>query len=335
MAVPSAPADTPFLTLLPVVLVAVLVIFLSGLGALLLGDFDLDFVTLMQILSVRSHSTLDFVVWELRFPRYIVAILAGSALAMAGTIVQSITRNPLGSPSLMGVTSGAAFAIVISFVIFTFDTSSRLVFGTLGGMLAASLTFALAWKTQLNPINLTLAGMSISLFFMAAITVMLVSADADARGIYYWLTGSLANLTWQHVQLLYPYVIAGLIIGVGFARPLNLLMLDEQVAHSLGLAIQWWRLALGIVAVVLTAATVAVAGPISFVGLIAPHLSRFALGMPAANNHRFVLPLSALIGAALVSSADLLAKFQEVPVGILCILIGGPLFVVLIRRQPQ
>jgi iron complex transport system permease protein len=324
----------------PLVLLLSIALLLTCIGSLALGDFQLSWHQVINGLLQPNLDTEGFVVWELRLPRFLTGLLSGGALGMAGAIVQSITRNPLASPSLMGVSSGAAFTIVFSFVFFELSTTSTLMFGTFGGMIAAILTFSIAWKTHLNPIHLTLAGMSISLFFSAGITVLLISANSDTAGIYYWLAGSIANKTWQHVGQLYPYVVVGLVLGISFSRPLNLLMLDDITCRSLGVPIHWWRLMLGTIAVLLTAATVAVAGPISFIGLISPHLVRFyflsrkqADKKYYSNEHLLVLPCSALVGGLLVCCADLLAKYQEVPVGILSILLGGPLFVYLIRKQ--
>lgn len=311
----------------------------ASIISLTMGDFELSLTRVIHLLWQPSEGIHEFVVWDLRLPRIITGLLAGAALGMAGAIVQSITRNPLGSPSLMGVSSGAACAIVLSLILFEFSTPKLMLCGTLGGFLAALMTFAIAWKTHLNPIHLTLAGMSISLFFSAAITVLLFSTNTDANGIYYWLAGSLANRNWQHVSQLYPYVLLGLGLGMSFARPLDLLMLDDMSCRSLGVAVHRWRLVLGLIAVILTATTVAVTGPIAFIGLISPHIVRFCLSSkandnnPAINNHRLLLPLSALTGATLIVCADILARFQEVPVGILCILLGGPLFVCLVYRK--
>ncbi len=335
----------------------------ASLASLAMGDTPLSYSQVVQALNDSTDSTDSFeafIVQELRLPRLVTGLLAGAALGMAGALVQAITRNPLGTPDLMGVSAGASFAIVLGFVLLGLSPASLLALGTLGGFIAGLLTFAIAWKTHLNPIHLTLSGMSIALFFTAGITILLISADADANGIYYWLAGSLMNRTWQHVEQLYPFVGIGLILGILFSRPLNLLMLDDITSRSLGLPVQRWRLLLGFTAVVLTAATVAVAGPISFIGLVAPHIVKLALKLkslpdqtmqPEAQalkpiqphkqtqdhkqtlDHKIILPLSALTGATLVCLADWGAKFQEVPVGILCILLGGPLFVYLIRKQ--
>ncbi|GAA3561830.1 MULTISPECIES: FecCD family ABC transporter permease [Marinobacter] len=289
----------------------------------------------LQALRDSGDGVDGFVVQQLRLPRAVTAVLVGAALGMAGTLVQSITRNPLGTPDLMGVSAGASFAIVLGYLVLGLPPATLLPLGTAGGFAAGLLTFAVAWQTRLNPTYLLLAGMSIALFFFAAITLLLVTADTGANGIYYWLTGSLMNRTWDHVHQLYPLVVPGLVLGMAFARVLDLLTLDELTTAAVGLPVQRWRLVLGLLAVVLTAATVAVAGPIGFVGLVAPHLVRLALRRSAggALPHRWLLPLSALTGAALVALADCVARLVGVPVGILCVLLGGPLLVLLVRRQ--
>ena len=291
----------------------------------------------MQILNSLwspDDSLASFVIWELRLPRFILAFFVGAALGMAGAIIQSITRNPIGSPSLMGVTSGAAFAIILSMAVLDISQQHRLWIGTIGGFVAAAITFSMAWKTRLDPIYLTLSGMSISLFFAAGITIMLITSEIEAQGIYVWLTGSLNDRTWHHVWQIVPYAFVGLILGAILSRPLDLLLLDEDTGKAIGLNIMRWRLILGLLAVVLTAVTVSIAGPISFIGLIAPHIVRFFLNQPnQAVSHKLLLPLSALVGGSLVAVADIPANIQQVPVGIFSILVGVPVFIWLISRQ--
>ncbi|MFD2110576.1 FecCD family ABC transporter permease [Thiorhodococcus fuscus] len=307
---------------------------MAGAAALSLGDYPIPLTELPRALWHGGDSNSAFVLHELRLPRLLTGLLAGAALGMAGAIAQSITRNPLGEPSLLGVSAGAAFAMVLCMAFASLPLPLMLACGTLGGLLAALLTFGIALRTRLEPLHLTLTGMSVNLFFLAAITLVLVSSQTEANGIYYWLSGSLANRTWSQVQMLWPWVVAGLALGVACARILDLLTLDEELLTSLGLRALPWRLLLGLTAVVLTAATVSATGPIAFVGLVAPHLVRFGLShVGERTSHRALLPLSALVGACLVCGADLIAKWQEIPVGILCVLAGGPLLVRLIRRQ--
>ncbi|WP_043755700.1 FecCD family ABC transporter permease [Imhoffiella purpurea] len=310
------------------------VLTLAAAAALSLGDYRVPLEALPGILWHGGDSNAAFVVHELRLPRLLTGLLAGAALGMAGAIAQSITRNPLGEPGLLGVTAGAAFAMVLGMAFARLSTPAMLACGTLGGLFAALLTFAIGLRTRLEPLQLTLVGMSVNLFFLSAITLVLVSSQTEANGIYYWLSGSLANRTWEHVGMLWAWVLGGLALGLACARILDLLALDETMLTSLGLQVTRWRLLLGLTAVVLSAATVAATGPIAFVGLVAPHLVRSGLTLAGERTtHRTLLPLSALAGASLVCGADLIAKWQEIPVGILCVLVGGPLLVHLIRRQ--
>lgn len=332
---PSAAAAPGGVAAGALVAACLLLLGLGAAGALALGDFPLTPLAVAQALMPGADGTAAFIVRDLRLPRLLVGMLAGAGLGMAGAIIQAITRNPLGEPGLTGVSAGAAFGMVASMVLFDLPAAYMLACGTAGGVFAALLTFGLAARMRLQPLYLTLTGMSVNLFFAAAITLLLVSSNVEANGLYYWLTGSLANRTWQHVHLLWPWVLLGLALGVVCARLLDLLLLDDTVLAALGVRITAWRLLFGLVAVLLTAAAVAAAGPLAFIGLVAPHLVRFGArtrrGTPAPAQR--LLPLSALVGASLVCGADLLANWRGVPVGILCVLLGGPLLLHLIRKQ--
>ncbi|WP_341645143.1 FecCD family ABC transporter permease [Thauera sp. SDU_THAU2] len=318
----------------PLIAACALLLCLGAAGTLLLGDFPLSAHAVAKALLPGADDNAAFIVRELRLPRLLVGVLAGAGLGMAGAIIQSITRNPLGEPGLMGVSAGAAFGMVASIVLFDLPAARMLLCGIAGGVFAALLTFGLAARTRLQPLYLTLTGMSVNLFFAAAITLLLVSSNVEANGIYYWLTGSLANRTWQHVHLLWPWVLLGLALGAACARLLDLLMLDDTLLAALGVRATAWRLLFGLAAVLLTAAAVAATGPLAFIGLVAPHLVRFSLrAQTGALVHRRLLPLSALVGASLVCGADLIANWRMVPVGILCVLLGGPLLIHLIRKQ--
>lgn len=196
-----------------------------------------------------------------------------------------------------------------------------------------SVTLWLSWQQKLEPVNLILSGLCISLFCAAATTLLLISVSTDTRGLFYWLLGSVANRTWQHVSLLAPITLLGLVVCVFLARPLTVLQLDSEIAKSIGGQVKRWRIQALALAVVLTSATVSVTGPIAFVGLVAPHLCRTLLPKHLAYEYRYVLFGSALSGAVLVSVSDLLANYQEIPVGILCVLFGGPSLVWLIHTR--
>ncbi len=247
-------------------------------GTLALGDFGIPFGRVLQVLVQDDGSDAAFVIHEIRLPRLLTATLVGAALGLAGAIVQAITRNPLGEPGLLGVTAGAAFAMALCMTYLSLPTSAELAASTVGGIAAATLTLAIGMGARLDPLYLTLTGMSINLFFAAAIIVMLVSANVEVNGIYYWLTGSLINRTWEHVAMLWPWVVSGLVLGLACAGRLDTMILDEDVLTALGMRVTAWRLLFGLVVVLLSASAVAAAGPITFIGLVAPHIVRFGLG---------------------------------------------------------
>ena len=329
-------AASPARRSLVIAIAALALLIAASLLSMMIGDTAFSPAQVIGALAGRADPLADFIIVDLRLPRALTAILVGATLGMAGVIIQSMTRNPIGSPDLMGVSAGASLAIVACMAWTSLALPLMLAIGTLGGFVAGGITFLIAWKTRLNPLYLSLAGMCVALFFNAAITVLLLTSATDTNGIYFWLTGSLMDRTWQHAALLLPVALCGLIIGQLFARPLNLLMLDDLTSRSLGFPTHVWRLVLGIISVTLTATTVAVAGPISFVGLIAPHLTRLWLAgktTGGSGDHRLILPVAAVIGAALLSIADAIANYCQVPAGILCALVGGPLFIRLIHRQ--
>ena len=323
-------------------LIAIIALALGIISMLYILSVGSMFSSLWQVpvalLGDADHSDKALVVQELRLPRAIMGILVGAALGMAGTIMQAVTRNPLGDPSLTGVTSGAAAFVVFAFLFLGVSVGTLMFWGMAGGVVGAGITFSLARQTQYSPVHITLAGIAVSMFFMALINGFIIYDGKSINGSFFWLIGNLANRTWPDVQLVLPLVIVGL-IGAGLtANRLNILMLDDDNARARGLAVGPWRLAFGFATVVLTAGCVATCGPISFVGLVAPHMARLALTThPAAHDHRILLPLSAAVGAALMSLTDALAISRilgsEVPTGLLSIVIGGFFFLGLFKKR--
>ena len=326
---------------LSVFVFVVMVAWLVGLGNIVSnGAYIIPFSQLFDIaLSPFSDSDQHFVVWELRLPRALLASLVGAALGTAGVIMQSISRNPLGSPSLTGVTSGAALFVVGGVVFFDLSGTALIFCGILGGYLGASITFMLARQWHFNPIHLTLAGISVSIFASACITVVMILFEHHGAGIFVWLVGSFNGRTWQDVNHVWYWVFAGFFLILIFARILDILLLDDDTCQSLGVKLGRWRFFLGSISVILTACCVAVAGPISFVGLVAPHIVRVTFNQQGKGTlpHTLLIPASALVGASLMAFTDGLSKAQvvgsELPVGIFSILIGGITLLYLMRRK--
>ncbi|MDM7482340.1 MAG: iron ABC transporter permease [Halomonas sp.] len=321
-------------SLLTVVGLAVL-LFASAGVSLSLGSFPTAFVDVVKALAAPQSSDIAFIVWELRLPRIVLAILVGSALAMAGALLQGIVRNPLASPDVIGITSGAALAAVLFLALLSsiFSIHWLPLFAMLGALVSTLLIFTLAWKNGLHPSRMVLVGIGLAAAMGAGTTLLIViSSDAAAMSAYVWLTGSLYAAQWRDVYGLLPWLVVTTPVCLAFARHADALALGDQVAQGLGVAVIRSRVILLACAVVLAGAAVAYAGAISFVGLLAPHIASKFVGRHMAR----LLPVSALVGAMIVLYADLLGRVaflpKDLPAGIFVAGIGAPFFVYLLHR---
>jgi ABC-type Fe3+-siderophore transport system permease subunit len=298
------------------------------------GIVDMDLGQVARALLVDDGSQARTIIWELRFPRALVAALVGANLAVAGAVMQALTRNPLASPSLTGVSAGAGFAVVFSLVLVPARPLGLTPFIALaGGLAGGAVVFSLATRSVVTPVRLALAGFATASFLLAMTTGLLLLNHDTVGTVYFWLAGGVAGRGWQHVLVIVPWAVVGILLAYVMSRQLNILLLGEDVARGLGISTGRTRLLLMLLAVLLTAAAVGVAGPIGFVGLIAPHVARFLVG----TDHYRVIPLAMVFGSALVVWADVAARNVqrplEIPVGILIAMIGGPFFLFLARRS--
>ncbi|RKP48182.1 FecCD family ABC transporter permease [Trinickia fusca] len=319
---------------LALVLVLVAALVIVAVASLCLGNRSLSPGFARHAIISDSDTPAAMIVTTLRLPRFVAALLVGASLAAAGALMQGITRNPLADPTLTGVVGGAAFAVVAVTVLRPAVPAAAYPFVALGGGLcAAALTFALAWRAQLSPLRLSLAGTAVAALGSAGIVSLMIAAGPQAGPLFYWLAGGLAGVGWQQVATVAPWTAAGLAAAFAGARVLNTLALGDDAAQSVGLDLLRWRLILGGIAVALSASVVAMAGPVGFVGLCVPHLARLALGTDC----RRTLPIAALAGALLVAAADLVARTvaapRELPVGFLTALVATPLLIAMIRRD--
>lgn len=280
----------------------------------------------------RDHS---FVVNTLRLPRALVAWLVGVMLALAGGIMQSLTRNALASPDITGVTAGASLGAVVLLIIFPKAALISLPVAALfGGLAVAVLIYLLAWRHGDSPIRLILVGIGLTAVLSAAQAILLLRADIErVQRALYWLTGSIYARSWDHLAALLPWCLVLIPLALFSARHLNALHLGEEVAHGLGSAVQWQRGLLLLIAVGLTGAAISQVGAIGFVGLIAPHMARRLVG-PA---HEGSQPVATLVGGLLVLASDFVGRTLfapvEVPAGIIIALVGAPFFIYLLWRQ--
>ena len=273
---------------------------------------------------------------ELRAPRVALAILSGAALGLAGAMMQDGLRNPLAGPELLGVASGASLAVA---VLTLFQVPLLLVFHpwvALAGGLLAGAAVIIAAKGARSTLQVVLAGVAVTAFINACIIALISLAGTIGAVLvlFFFLLGSLANRTWEHFWIVAPWVAVCLPLALLLARPLNTLRLGDQAAQSLGMNVGRMRTLVLLLGAGLVAAVVAVTGPIGWIGLVAPHLSRLALG---SQDPRKALPFSALMGAALLTMADVGARLAiapaETPVGLWTAVVGGPVLLLLLRGR--
>ncbi|MEM6612241.1 MAG: iron ABC transporter permease, partial [Cyanobacteria bacterium P01_C01_bin.72] len=271
----------------------------------------------------------------LRLPRTIVAFLIGVGLAIAGTITQSITRNPLAAPGIIGVNAGATLAAVSLIILFPKAPVTLLPFAAFAGALAiAILIYLSAWQGGSAPVRLILVGIGFSLITSAITNIMITfGAINSVSQALVWLAGSVYGRSWSQVMALLPWIVIFGFMALLLTRELNTLNLGDEVARGLGSRVEWQRGLLLLTSVALAGASVATAGAVGFVGLMSPHLGRQLVGA----SHEGLLPVSAMMGGMLVVIADLLGRVLfaplELPCGIITAAIGAPYFVYLLISQ--
>ncbi|GAA3734388.1 iron chelate uptake ABC transporter family permease subunit [Plantactinospora mayteni] len=314
--------------------VAVLLV-LAVLASLALGSKPLAPSEVWRALVAPDGGEASTIVRELRVPRTLLGLVVGPALALAGVLLQALTRNPLAEPRILGVSAGASLGVVLAIAVFGVGTLAGYVwFGVVGALLAGLLVFGIANRARegASPVTLALVGVALDAS-LGAIVIALLTADARTFEEYrFWVVGGLTGRDAAVAGQVAPFVLAGILLAVFAARGLDALALGDDVARGLGHRVGLVRAAGGAGAVLLIGAAVAAAGPIAFIGLAVPHLARALVGA----DHRWTLAVAALLGPALLLAADIIGRLVappgEVPAGIVTALLGAPLLVLLIRR---
>jgi iron complex transport system permease protein len=271
-----------------------------------------------------------------RLPRAIIAALVGASLAIAGALMQTITRNPLASPSILGINAGAMFFVVVAVSLLPLSAPAHYVWAALFGASVAALLVILLSRGrhgELSPLRVVLAGVAVTAMFVAFSQGLLVIDQQSFESVLYWLAGSVSGRELALVVPLLPLFGAALLLCTLLVRHANALLLGDDMATGLGLQATTIKLLLGLVVIVLAGSSVALSGMIGFIGLIVPHMARGLFGI----DHRWLLPACALLGASLLLVADVASRFlippQEIPVGVMTALLGTPFFVYLARRN--
>ncbi|SIS13896.1 FecCD family ABC transporter permease [Natronorubrum thiooxidans] len=292
--------------------------------------------------DVPEMNTQSLIVWNIRLPRVFVGILVGMNLAVSGAIFQAVTRNELASPFILGVSSGAGLMILLTLVVFGGLAAFLPLIASVGGALAFLIVYAIAWKNGTSPVRLVLAGVIVGTVFGSLQTALFFFADdiGVVQSAIAWTTGSLTGTDWDQVRMALPWTAVAMLLALISSRQMNVLLLGENTAKSLGMSVEKVRFALSGVAVLAAAASIAVAGIVGFVGLIVPHMVRNIVG----SNYKKLVIGCIFAGPALMVAADVGARLgmaviagsdTQIPVGIVTGLIGGPYFLYLMRRQDK
>lgn len=298
------------------------------------GAVDVPLDQILPSLTLSDHP-LHRVVGDIRLPRILVACLAGAAFGVAGALLQTSVRNPLADASLLGVNAGAGVAALVALLFFPETTAALPALAFLGGIGAVAIVLVLTWtgSSAASPLRIILSGVAIQAILFSAIAVLTFLFAERAPSFVSFTVGTLNGCGWREAAMIAPPILFGLALAGLALRPLDLLLLDDDSAGGVGLAVRRARLGAACLGALLASAAVSAVGLVGFVGLLVPNWVRLAAGP----SHRSLLPLSALGGAALLLAADLGARTLlaplELPVGAILAFLGGPYFLVLLWRK--
>lgn len=301
--------------------------------ALTIGSADYSLRQILDVVLYDGQEPVRVVVYNLRLPRLLLAVAVGACLAVAGALLQAVMRNPLADPGIIGVSAGAATAATTVLLLYPAMLSAVPLFAFGGASLACVLIYVLAWRGGVDPVRIILSGVAINTV-LGAYTAFLQMLNSDnLSGVLAFMNGSLSGSTWDEVQVVAAYAAVGLALAFCCIKSANILQLGDEMAASLGVNVSRVRIFLSAVAAFLAAATVAVAGMIGFIGLVVPHIARMLVG----SDYKALLPVSTLLGAALLLAADTLGRTlvsgMEIPVGIVMAATGGPFFLYMLRKK--
>jgi len=317
-----------------------LLISLLALAAAMMGSiaFGVTNIPLTEVWNSFAHyngGNEHLIILTARVPRALIAAAVGASLAVSGALMQVITRNPIASPSTLGVNAGAAFFIIMAAGWLGVDgLQAFTLVALIGAAVSGGIVFMLGsiGRDGMTPVKITLAGASMAAFFHSLTQGLMLSDGKMFDQVLIWLVGSVAGRDLNQLNAVWPYMAAGMLIALLLGRHLNALSMGDDIAQSLGQKTALIKLLAAAAVILLAGGSVAAAGPIAFVGIIIPHIVRYFIG----NDYRWILPYSAVLGAVLLVTADLGSRYiampKEVPVGVMTAIIGVPFFVYIARK---
>ncbi|MED2254383.1 iron ABC transporter permease [Brevibacillus parabrevis] len=312
----------------------ILAVFCLSLGSVSIPIRDV----VLSLVGMNGEGS-DLIITQFRLPRIVAALLIGAALAVSGSLLQGVIRNPLASPDLLGVTGGASVAVVAFMTAFTsYSIHYVPIIAIAGAFAAASVNYSFAWKKGVTPSRLVLIGIGISTAMSALTMFLLLSGPAYlAAQVLNWMTGSLYGTNWSYIKAIWPWIVALIPLSLLYAKELDIQALGEETAIGLGSRLQMSRMVAMLLSVALAGVAVGIAGTISFIGLLAPHMARKLVG----NRYGIVIPTAALIGAIVLLLADLAGRMLflplDIPAGVFTAGVGAPFFLYLLfrRKRPE
>lgn len=315
-------------------LVLTLLLGLTFLAANVYGAAEVAPRDIFNILFRNQDSGMyTVIIRQVRFPRNILACMVGASLSLAGAIMQGMMRNPMASPSVLGVTTGASTATYLMYIFFPASLSLVPMGAFAGALVTTFLIFVFAWKGGLNPTRFILSGVALSSVLTAVNNILIIRYPNVLEGLSGFMVGGLSARSWPQVRMVTPYFLVGTVLALLYANKLNVIMMGDELATSLGVNVDRVRMALIAISSLLAASAVSVAGLISFVGLCVPHIMRLYIG----SDYRYLMPASALGGALILTLCDTVGRVilrpSEIPVGIIMALLGAPFFLWMLRRK--
>lgn len=308
-----------------------LILFVASVN---MGSVKVTYAELFNGLFFEYNDSVAIIL-DLRFPRIIVAMLAGGAFAVSGVLFQAVLKNPLADPGIIGISSGAAFVSAIIIAYFPMLFFFTPLFSFLGGMLACVLVYSLSYKNGFSPLRIILVGVAVDAVFAGLSSGFGSMSAQNYQGASELINANISMKTWEDVRLLAIYVIIGLIFALLISGRCNLLALEDKTVRSIGVNVSVLRAVVSVAAVLLASIATAVAGAVSFVGLIVPHMGRLIVG----SEHKRLIPFSALLGAFVMLLADttgrLIAYPYEISPAIIMSVVGGPFFIILLKRSDK
>lgn len=298
------------------------------------GSIDISTGELIKGLFTRTNEDVA-IIKDLRFPRIIIAMLAGASLAVSGVLLQAVMRNPLAEPGIIGVSSGAGFVTLLTLTFFPTLFFFTPIISFIGGAIAFLIVYSLSWKSGLNPLRMILIGVAINALF-SGFSQLLTVQNANSMMTSISVTSSTLTMkTWNDVNVIVLYGGIGLIASIVLFAWANHLSLKDETLHNLGFRVNRARFIISIVAVLLASVATAIAGMFTFVGLLIPHIGRSLVG----TDHKLLIPFSTLAGALLILTADTLGRTLlapvEIPASIIMMIIGGPFLIFLLRKSDR